>query len=163
MLFLRKRVIFTALLALGLNFYGCTSDEQGIESPVESQNHQAPASPNAGDKSASEFASETVYFTFDSSALDSKAQERLTKISEQMKHSTLNLQLAGHTCDIGTPEYNLALGSRRAESAKNFLVQLGVDGSRLTTISYGEEKPAAEGHTEDARSKNRRVEFTVGQ
>jgi peptidoglycan-associated lipoprotein len=157
---LRKKVLATALLALGLNFYGCTSDEQAIESPVDaSKQSQAAGAAEAG----KEFANDTVYFAFDSSTLDEKAQERLTKISQSLKNSTSHLQLAGHTCDIGTPEYNLALGSRRAESAKNFLVQLGIDGGRLTTISYGEEKPAVRGHTEDARSKNRRVEFTAAQ
>ena len=71
------------------------------------------------------------------------------------------MQVEGHTDERGSVEYNLALGQRRAQSAKNYLVQLGVDADSLPTMSYGEEKPAVEGHDESAWSKNRRDEFVV--
>jgi peptidoglycan-associated lipoprotein len=71
------------------------------------------------------------------------------------------VQIEGHCDERGTVEYNLALGERRAQSVKNFLSQLGVESSRLSTISYGEEKPVVQGHTEDAWLKNRRAEFVI--
>jgi peptidoglycan-associated lipoprotein len=71
------------------------------------------------------------------------------------------IQIEGHCDERGTVEYNLALGERRAQSVKNFLTQLGVEAARLSTISYGEEKPVVQGHAEDAWVKNRRAEFVV--
>ena len=71
------------------------------------------------------------------------------------------MTIGGHCDERGTNEYNLALGERRAESAKNFLVSLGVNASRLKTISYGEEKPVDTGHDEAAWSKNRRAHFVT--
>ena len=69
--------------------------------------------------------------------------------------------IEGHCDERGTSEYNLALGDRRATSAKNFLVDLGISASRLTTISYGEERPIDPGQNEDAWAKNRRCHFTI--
>jgi peptidoglycan-associated lipoprotein len=83
-------------------------------------------------------------------------------MAEAMKASkSAAIQIEGHCDERGTVEYNLALGERRAQSVKNFLSQLGVDGARLSTISYGEEKPVVQGHSEDAWAKNRRAEFVV--
>ncbi len=71
--------------------------------------------------------------------------------------------LEGHADERGTREYNLALGERRANSVKEFLVSLGVDGSRIQTISYGKERPAAEGSTSEAWAENRRVVTIIGE
>ena len=71
------------------------------------------------------------------------------------------VQVEGHCDERGSIEYNLALGQRRAASVKRLPFQMGVDGNRVTTISYGEERPAVEGHNEDAWSKNRRAEFVL--
>ena len=67
--------------------------------------------------------------------------------------------IEGHCDERGTNEYNLALGERRANSAKDYIVNLGVDPARLKTVSYGEEKPLAEGHNEEAWAQNRRAHF----
>jgi peptidoglycan-associated lipoprotein len=77
------------------------------------------------------------------------------------KAEEAKIQVEGHACEIGTNEYNLALGERRANSAKTYLEGLGITGGRLSTISYGEERPLDPGHTEEARSKNRRAEFVM--
>ena len=69
--------------------------------------------------------------------------------------------IEGHCDERGTNEYNLALGERRANSAKDYIVNLGVEPSRLKTVSYGEEKPFAEGHSEDAWAQNRRAHFVA--
>ena len=71
------------------------------------------------------------------------------------------MQVEGHCDERGTVEYNLALGERRAQSVKSYLVNLGVTDARLSTISYGEEKPASEGHDEGAWVKNRRAAFVL--
>jgi peptidoglycan-associated lipoprotein len=75
--------------------------------------------------------------------------------------STMRLTIEGHCDERGTTEYNLALGQRRADAARNYLVDLGIDGSRLSTISYGEERPFETGHDESAWSQNRRAHFRV--
>ena len=76
-------------------------------------------------------------------------------------YPNINILIEGHTCDIGTNEYNMALGEKRANAAKDYLVKLGVDAGRLSIISYGEEKPLDPAHTEAARVGNRRAEFKV--
>lgn len=75
------------------------------------------------------------------------------------KNADANIRIEGHCDERGTSEYNLALGDRRANSAKKYLVDLGISAERLSTISYGEEKPADPGHNEAAWAKNRRDEI----
>ena len=78
-----------------------------------------------------------------------------------MKHPTLKIQIEGHCDERGTIEYNLALGERRANSAKKYLISLGLSADRISTISYGKEKPLDPGHNEEAWAKNRRAHFIV--
>ena len=78
-----------------------------------------------------------------------------------MKHPTLKIQIEGHCDERGTSEYNLALGERRANSAKKYLVSLGMRADQISTISYGEEKPLDPGHNEAAWAKNRRDHFII--
>ena len=78
-----------------------------------------------------------------------------------MKYPSVKIQVEGHCDERGTSEYNLALGERRASSAKKYLVSLGVPEGRISTISYGKEKPLDPGHTEEAWTKNRRDHFIV--
>jgi len=77
------------------------------------------------------------------------------------KYSNVKIQIEGHCDERGTTEYNVALGERRANSTKRYLLSLGISADRLSTISYGEEKPADPGHTEDAWAKNRRAHFII--
>jgi peptidoglycan-associated lipoprotein len=101
-----------------------------------------------------------IQFAFDDYNLSTRSKENLEKIAGWLsKDSAAKIQIEGHTCDIGTPEYNLALGERRASSAKKYLEGLGVTGSRISTISYGEERPMVPNSDEANRSKNRRDEF----
>ncbi len=103
-----------------------------------------------------------IQFAFDDYSLSSKAKENLEKLAGWMKEAgAAKIQVEGHACEIGTNEYNLALGERRANSAKTYLEGLGISTGRLSTISYGEERPLDPGHTEEARSKNRRAEFVM--
>jgi peptidoglycan-associated lipoprotein len=101
-----------------------------------------------------------IQFAFDDYNLSSQARENLEKVASWMsKNPAAKIQIEGHTCEVGTNEYNLALGERRANSAKRYLEGLGVSSRRISTISYGEERPLDPDHTEEARSKNRRDEF----
>ena len=77
------------------------------------------------------------------------------------KYSNVKIQIEGHCDERGTTEYNVALGERRANSTKRYLLSLGISADRLSTISYGEEKPTDPGHTEDAWAKNRRAHFII--
>jgi len=101
-----------------------------------------------------------IQFAFDDFNLSTKAKENLEKLAAWMSKSpNSKIQIEGHTCDIGTSEYNLALGERRANSAKKYVEGLGISTNRLSTISYGEERPLAPNKNEADRSKNRRDEF----
>jgi peptidoglycan-associated lipoprotein len=105
---------------------------------------------------------EDIYFAFDRSTLSPAAQDNLLRKAEWLRENgDATVTIEGHCDDRGTNEYNLALGDRRAESAKAFLVDLGVDPMRLTTISYGEERPVDPRNTEEAWAKNRRDHFVV--
>lgn len=99
----------------------------------------------------------TVYFAYDSSVLSSEAKDILMEnINWIQSHSEVtSLELEGHCDTMGSEAYNIGLGRRRAESVKNFLVEQGIDTSRLSVISYGEERPISE----IDHSKNRRVNF----
>jgi peptidoglycan-associated lipoprotein len=110
------------------------------------------------------FENEDIYFSYDSSALTSQAQEILRKKAAFLRaNPNVKVTIEGHCDDRGTNEYNLALGEARARSAKAFLVDLGIPAARLATISYGEERPAVKGSGEDAWARNRRAHFVVEQ
>jgi peptidoglycan-associated lipoprotein len=105
-----------------------------------------------------------LQFAFDDYSLSSKSKENLEKLAGWMKRTEdVKIQIEGHTCDIGTNEYNLALGERRATSAKTYLESLGVFSGRISTISYGEERPLVPNLDEANRSKNRRDEFVMAK
>jgi peptidoglycan-associated lipoprotein len=103
-----------------------------------------------------------VFFLFDSSDIDAVAQKSLNANAEIMKkYSSWIVTIEGHTDERGTAEYNLALGERRAMSARTYLVSLGVSADRLRTVSYGKEFPFDPGHDEAAWAKNRRAQFVL--
>lgn len=108
------------------------------------------------------FINEDVHFDFDSAVLNNKALEILKKKAACLeKYSGVSVTIEGHCDERGTNEYNLALGERRANSAKEFLGNLGIAASRLKTISYGEEKPHDTAHDQEAWAKNRRAHFVI--
>lgn len=108
------------------------------------------------------FELEDVYFDFDSASLNEEAINVLKRKAQWLaNHPEVRLVIEGHCDDRGTNEYNLALGDRRAEAAKAYLVELGVSGSKITTLSYGEERPVDTGDSEEARAKNRRDHFVL--
>lgn len=101
-----------------------------------------------------------IYFDFDDATLRPDAKEGLQHNAQMLRDSPdLMVEIQGHCDERGTEEYNLALGQRRAESAKRYLIDLGIRPSRLHTKSFGESSPAVMGHSESAWAKNRRDEF----
>ncbi|OQX22804.1 MAG: peptidoglycan-associated lipoprotein [Desulfobacteraceae bacterium IS3] len=105
---------------------------------------------------------EDVYFAFDSAVLSGEAKENLRRKAEWLQSNAgRSVTIEGHCDERGTNEYNIALGDRRAESAKSFLTTLGIAASRMNTVSYGEERPVDQGHGESSWAKNRRAHFVV--
>lgn len=109
-----------------------------------------------------QFALQKIYFDFDSSTLSAAARQKLTENYDVMKRNVaLKIRIEGNCDERGSDEYNLALGERRAQAAANYLNKMGIPGERLSTISYGKEKPADPGHDESAWEKNRRDDFVI--
>ena len=99
-----------------------------------------------------------VYFAFDSSALSAASKKSLDTVAEWLNSdSNIKILLEGHCDERGTREYNLALGQRRAEAVKNYLVSKKIDSNRIKTVSYGKEKPEFVGKGEAVWAKNRRT------
>ncbi|MDB5683075.1 MAG: peptidoglycan-associated lipoprotein [Sphingomonas bacterium] len=143
--------------------------------PPASSLDQAPSSSSSMDNGASGTAipgsaadfrqkagSDAVLFATDSYDIDSEARAILDRQAQWLQqYSTVRLTIEGHCDERGTREYNLALGDRRANSAKNYLASKGVAASRISTISYGKERPAAMGSDEGAWAQNRRAVTVV--
>ncbi len=103
-----------------------------------------------------------VYFDFDKSNIRADQKSRIEGNAKFLKDSkNVKIKIEGNCDERGTNEYNLALGERRAMSSKKYLLNLGIDASRLETLSYGEEKPLLAGHDELSWSQNRRDDFVV--
>jgi peptidoglycan-associated lipoprotein len=154
-----------AALSSSLLVSGCSSTPKAEPSEGIVTSPNAPAQdaqqPDAGaDLKSSGLA--TVYFDFDSYVLTSDSRTSLSQAAEALKAKTgARIQIEGHCDERGSNEYNLALGERRANAAKNFLAAQGVGADRLSIISYGKERPAVDGSTEEAWAKNRRAVTVV--
>jgi len=117
---------------------------------------------SAGDSGIPMSEMQIVYYGYDSYNLSDEARQALKTNADWMKANTsARIQIEGHCDERGTVEYNMALGDRRANAAKTYLVRLGVSASRIETLSYGKERPADLGHNESAWAKNRRAVFVL--
>jgi peptidoglycan-associated lipoprotein len=109
-----------------------------------------------------QFVSQNVHFGFDDASLTTEARGVLMEKAAWLRANPgVIVTIEGHCDDRGTAEYNIALGQRRAQSIKNFLVNAGIDASRLRMVSYGEERPIDPGKTEEAYARNRRGQFRI--
>jgi peptidoglycan-associated lipoprotein len=147
---------------------GAPKEAPGEEKPSEvmRETKEAPPGPTEQpepvEAGRAEKALKDVYFAFDSYELSSEAMKALQDNADWIKaNKGPVITIEGHCDERGTVEYNLALGERRAEVARNYIVSLGVKENRLKTISYGKSKPADLGHTEEAWAMNRRAHFVV--
>jgi peptidoglycan-associated lipoprotein len=158
-------VVFTLTI-----FTGC-AENKAVVTEGTAQEETAPAQSAATTKEQSakvesaataETAVKDIFFEFDKSNISPDAREILKANADfLLKNDDPKVVIEGHCDERGTAEYNMALGQRRAQETKNYLVNLGVKESRIKTISYGEERPFDPGHNEDAWAKNRRAHFTV--
>jgi peptidoglycan-associated lipoprotein len=127
-------------------------EEQGL---MEEQSRQAMLQ-------RQQYMEEDIFFDFDQSVIRPDAQEVLRKKAEFLReNSGSSVIIEGHCDERGTAEYNLALGERRALAAKAFLMNMGISSSRLSTISYGEERPVDPDSNEEAWARNRRAHFVL--
>jgi peptidoglycan-associated lipoprotein len=135
-----------------------TEASKEVEQPTEDMSAEERAALAARNM----FLSEDIYFEFDKSTLDSMSQDILSRKADWMRdNSAVVISIEGHCDERGTNEYNLALGEKRAESAKSFLVDLGIEAYRISTVSYGEERPVDTGQNEEAWAKNRRAHCLI--
>lgn len=108
------------------------------------------------------FKANTIYFDFDKAAVRATEQRNVRAVADALKaRPEVAVEIEGHCDERGTEEYNRALGEKRALSVREFLINLGISSERIFTISFGEDKPAVNGHNEAAWSKNRRGEFIL--
>jgi len=137
-------------------------DEEARQRALREQELKAMREREAAAAAAKGSGFENIYFGFDQYALTPEARATLKKHADWLRANRgYAMRIEGHCDERGTNEYNLALGQRRADATKKYLVGLGVDSKRLSTVSYGEEKPLDPGHDEGAWTKNRRAQFAV--
>ena len=166
------------MAALALSLTACAKKKVELEAPPTTARPEMPAAPaqeagTGGETTPAvssnimpgsqqdlraQAGSDTVLFGYDSYELDADARAVLGRQAAWLKSNpAVRVTLEGHCDERGTREYNLALGDRRANSAKNFLAAQGIDVGRLTTISYGKERPVADGTDEASLAQNRRA------
>lgn len=178
-----SRFQFFVVLASFLFFVGCASEDLAKKSSdgsssASSMKSKMRSSEGGGGSSMHEnerdkirkenkegladFEDSIIYFDFDKSDIRPDMRAVLDKKGRfLMSNPTYLIQIEGHCDERGTVEYNIALGHRRSQATKDYLISLGVDASRIDTVSYGEERPSDSGHDESAWSKNRRAKFNV--
>lgn len=166
------KMMFGSLLA-ALLLAGCASDPavdstmengdmgmQGSGMETGTMNEATPLEADPLNDPASPLSQRVIYFEFDSSDIQQQYLDVLEAHARYLvEHSNVSVRLEGHTDERGSREYNIALGDRRAQSVRRILLFQGVSNDQVSTVSYGEERPAAVGHTEEAWAQNRRVEI----
>jgi peptidoglycan-associated lipoprotein len=141
---------------------GLSAEEIARQKALEEERLREEALRKALAAEREQFENQDIYFDFDSSELVPDARMMLKEKADFLtRNSGLTVTIEGHCDERGTTEYNLALGERRAMSAKRYLQDLGIAEFRLNTISYGEERPLVQGNDESAWSKNRRAHFVI--
>lgn len=161
-----RPLALTLLLSLGLALGGCGSsqkdDSASSDPSVDSMEENKSFEINSDSDSNTAGDLQTVFFDFNSSSLSSSARSALENNAEFLKDNPdVEVQVEGHADERGGVQYNLALGERRAKAVRDYLVAMGISSARLSTISFGKERPLAFGHNEDAWSQNRRANFVI--
>lgn len=163
-----KAFILGALMTTGLTLTGCASkakqdrveagtDEINVQKPVE-----ASSTDHDEDTSGLASAQRLVYFGFDSTVVDSDGQAVIDWFAKHLiARPHARVRLEGHADERGTRAYNVGLGERRANAVKQTLIGGGAAADQISVASYGEERPANPGNSEEAWAKNRRVEFVL--
>ena len=153
-----------ALSAAASAWMGCSStpDEEKGATDTGSEFREAPTPEGGADQMGGKLAGfQTVYFDYDRAEVREDARPALRSNADKLNAGNLGtVTVEGHCDERGSTEYNLALGERRANAVKRYLVDLGVPSNNLRTVSFGEERPAVQGHDESAWRYNRRADFT---
>jgi peptidoglycan-associated lipoprotein len=169
-----RRMIVVLLVALSLGLTACASKPP--KTAPTSQNTNNEGAQGAGDQNANAsgrnlddevpgpqaglLAKRTVYFDFDSSEIKGDGTDIVAAHAKYLAaNPTTRVRLEGHTDERGSREYNIGLGERRAQAVRRALLLQGAADKQISTVSYGEERPAVPGHDETAWAKNRRVEI----
>lgn len=160
-----KLILLATLVAAA----GCAHKRPPVLPPAAGDQPTGPSNGDAGSivpGSAEDFKrsvmSDTIHFALDQYDIDATSRSILdSQAAWLMKWPDRRITIEGHADERGTRDYNIALGERRANAAKNYLASLGVDPSRISVISYGKERPAELGSTEEAYAKNRRAVTVV--
>ena len=175
-----KRYLMLAAMALSLALAGCGSDVK-LDQPAEgtpttgagagtggaqgqgtgqSSVTQVQAGASAADKAGPVGVAKVIYFDYDSYVVKPEFQSVVDQHARFLRaHPNARLVLEGNTDQRGSREYNLALGQKRAEAVRRAMTLVGASDGQIEAVSFGKEKPAVEGNTEDAYAQNRRVEF----
>lgn len=174
-----RNIRMTVVLAAAVGLAACGS-KQAPEPPApqpqapvqqQPQQPQRPSTPPTVDDSAERAAEarrlaaileQVVHFDYDEASIRSDAQEQLAaKVPVLRSNTAIRIRIEGHADERGSVEYNLALGMRRANAVRDYLTGFGIDASRITVASMGEDHPMARASNESAWSQNRRAEFSV--
>jgi peptidoglycan-associated lipoprotein len=166
---MKKLVLSLGLIGVFTAASACASAEKPkaarapLQEPARVAEAPKPAVSDGGSISAGpEAPSSPIYFAFDSDQITPESQQTLAQMADYLRaHPEARLTIEGHCDETGSAEYNLALGDRRARAARDYLKRLGIDDTRLKSISYGEERPAVAGSDEAAHQQNRRGQFDL--
>jgi peptidoglycan-associated lipoprotein len=184
---LKHLLVILATLALILSLGACKSSTKDVPPPAEPPVAEADTAPPEVVEPPADFVTEEpeteelpsdatelnrlaqerrwlrdAFYEYDSSTLTEQAREALQASASWLKgYPQYGLLIEGHCDERGTEQYNLALGDRRANAARDYLISLGIDSGRIRTISYGEERPFDTGTTEAAFAKNRRAHLVL--
>ena len=166
---IKRFMVLATMLFMVVAVAGCggkkavdeTPVDTGSSAPVEETSEQPVEESTQAPSDMSPVSLNDIYFDFDQYNLSSEAKSTLEANARELKRmSDARVTIEGHCDERGTKAYNLALGEKRANAAKDYLVTLGVTASRINTISYGKERPFETGSNESAWAKNRRAHFT---
>ncbi len=157
------------LLVMALSFTGCgggskKNSNSGADTPsvAQADNTGLNFDVNADSDSGQAGPLQTVRFPFNSAEITADTKAALDANADFLKeHPSVQIQVEGHCDERGGVQYNIALGEKRAKRVKDYLVSLGIEANRITTISFGKERPVAFGHDESAWAQNRRANFVV--
>jgi peptidoglycan-associated lipoprotein len=156
--------VVIVVFAVGCSTSGTTtpSDGDGKDDGFGPEGGMSERSAPSGGAEASHGELRTIYFDYDQYGLKTGAKQDLQHNADLLsKRGDSRVEIQGNCDERGTEEYNLALGKKRAEAARRYLIDLGVKSSRITTISFGEENPVVRGQNESAWAKNRRDDFVL--
>jgi len=166
-----KSIVLMSIIAAALTLSSCATTKKKTEAATDStETSQVDNGANKGmaldlngdSDSNKAGALKTVYFDFNSAGLSNETKDALSNNAQFLKtNASVKVQVEGHADERGGVQFNLALGEKRAKGVREYLIGQGIEAARISTISFGKEKPVSFGHDEESWSKNRRANFIV--